>query len=700
MQDEPMKTMKKMPALCPAVLLSLPFAAIAQDIDDEKLEEITVLGRSISMETATITVEEELVMDSSAVLRQLPGSDVNSNGRITGIAQYRGMYGDRVAVTVDGLGMISGGPNAMDTPLSYVSPMITEELILERGIPGVASAPESVGGRIDTQLARGTFESGESFGINGNIGSRYSGNGDSSTTAGRFTTANDRHKFSLVAEADRANDISTPEGDIVPSGLTRNRGDLSYAYHGDSSQFLVFGGLLDTTDSGTPALAMDIRVIDTKVYGTQFRSDLTENADIGLRLSYNDVDHLMDNFTLRPAPGSPMQYRQNHATGDGINFDLTSKIEMAAGSVRVGVDGKQANHDSVISNPEYAMFEIRNFTDVKRDITGAYAVWQTATDGSGWEVGLRYNHVETNAGLVGARGMMGMMGSAAQALADEFNSSARDKSFANFDAVAKYRRPMGNSVELSIEAGSKSRAPSYQELYLWLPLQATGGLADGRNYIGNLDLKAERSNEINVGVNWFGDRFSLSPQVFYKDVSNYIQGVSSTNVPANMLAMMMSGNPALQFTNVDAEIYGLDLGWEFRMTETMYLDGYATYARGRRTDVTDNLYRLAPLNGSLAFNYATESWRAKAELVAYAGQYDVAAFNAEQTTTGYGVVNASVAWHPTDNLRLEAQLDNLLDRSYQNHLTGVNRVAGVPIPQGERLYGPGRTLTLGAILNF
>ena len=34
----------------------------------------------------------------------------------------------------------------------------------------------------------------------------------------------------------------------------------------------------------------------------------------------------------------------------------------------------------------------------------------------------------------------------------------------------------------------KSRSPAYQERYLWLPLQATAGLADGRTYTGNLDL--------------------------------------------------------------------------------------------------------------------------------------------------------------------------------------------------------------------
>jgi iron complex outermembrane receptor protein len=109
---------------------------------------------------------------------------------------------------------------------------------------------------------------------------------------------------------------------------------------------------------------------------------------------------------------------------------------------------------------------------------------------------------------------------------------------------------MTRELAFNLDIGSKTRAPSYQELYLWLPLQATGGLADGRNYIGNLDLSPERSNEIVLGLDWSGDRFSISPQAYYRDVSDYIQGVPATVMPANMLATMMSGNGALGHDDV------------------------------------------------------------------------------------------------------------------------------------------------------
>jgi iron complex outermembrane receptor protein len=143
-----------------------------------------------------------------------------------------------------------------------------------------------------------------------------------------------------------------------------------------------------------------------------------------------------------------------------------------------------------------------------------------------------------------------MMGMNAGQLADAFNAADRKLNFGNLETVIKYSRQMTRDLAFNLDIGSKTRAPSYQELYLWLPLQATGGLADGRNYIGNLDLSPERSNEIAVGIDWTGERLTVSPQAYFRDVRDYIQGVPATGMPANMLAMMMSGNGALQFDNV------------------------------------------------------------------------------------------------------------------------------------------------------
>ena len=688
------------PAAIAAVLL-LPAAVVAQqpvDAGATDVDEVIVIGRSVATGLAQIEVDHEMLVDTATVLKDIPGANVNANGPVTGIAQYRGMYGDRISVVIDHLGVVSGGPNAMDAPLSYVSPMITEELSVIRGIASVSLAPESIGGHVSAMLSRGEFSAGGPD-LSGFAGSRYSANGNVSTSAGRLTLANESHKLSLVAELDDGDTTNTPVGEARPSQLHRERSDLSYAFAGDTASVLLFAGRLDTDDTGTSALPMDIRYIDTALAGAHATVDVNETISLEGRVAWNDVEHVMDNFGLRQAPMAPM-HRQSLTTGTGTQFSIASKISLAGSTLKIGVDATTADHDATVTNPNNAMFRIDNFADVNRNVTSLFAEWQRGGERGEVEIGLRAKRVETDSGEVGTAGMMGGMATNAALLADAFNAADRSKNWNSIDAVLKYRMLVSSGTEWRVELGSKTRAPSYQELYLWLPMQSTGGLADGRSYVGGLDLDEERSNEVTIGFGRDIGRFTISPQVFYRRVDGYIQGIPSTNMVANMVSQMMSGNPALQFANVDAEIYGADLAWKFELSDRWYLDGIASYARGKRTDVDDNLYRLAPPNASVGLTWERNDLAVTTEVVAYAKQDKVSLYNNEQRTPGYELVNAALIWAPLDSLRVEARVDNLFDKTYQDHVAGINRANGSDIPVGERLYGAERTLSAGLIWSF
>jgi iron complex outermembrane receptor protein len=573
--------------------------------------------------------------------------------------------------------------------------MITEALVVDRGIASVSSSPESIGGHMSARLARGSFGE-QDFALSGFVGSRYTANGDITTSAGRLTISDKSHRFSAIAETDNGHNVKTPAGEIRPSIVDRKRYDVSYAFTNGDDHFVIFAGKLDTGDSGTPALPMDIRVIDTNLFGSHFLVALSPTLSIEGRVSASDVEHVMDNFALRDAPPAMMQ-RQTLANGSGTTLALAGNFDLQTSTLRLGLENIVADHDATISNPNNAAFRIANFSGVERNLTSLYGEWLAERNSSALEIGASVKRVEAVAAEVSATGIMSP---AVAILADAFNSANRDLSFDDIDAVIKYRRRAGNDVEWRIEAARKSRAPSYQELYLWLPMQATGGLADGRTYIGDLKLESETSNELNIGLSATHGRVSASPQIFYKRIDNYIQGVPSANATANGVAMMMAGQPALQFSNTDAEIWGFDVDYTLQISDRLCVDGVATYARGRRTDISDNLYRLAPLNGSIGLTYASESWVLDARVIAYSSQKKVAAFNDEQPTDGYEIVNAGFVWMPAQSLRVEARIDNVFDATYQDHLAGVNRAGGSDIAIGSRLYGVERTFGVGVIFSF
>lgn len=292
-----------------------------------------------------------------------------------------------------------------------------------------------------------------------------------------------------------------------------------------------------------------------------------------------------------------------------------------------------------------------------------------------------------------------MMPSPAMMLRDNFNSADRSQEDNNIDWVAKAYYPTSETTTLYTGLARKSRSASYQERYLWLPMQATAGLADGRTYTGNLELEAEVAHELELGFDVDANALMLSPRVFYREVDDYIQGtVTSDSNASNFVNMMNSMNATsnaapLQFNNIDAELYGFDMDWRYRFTEQVSVSGLINYVRGKRTDSNsnDNLYRIAPLNASLALNYTGNNWGLTLEGVAYDQQDKVSEFNGEQESAGYGLLNIRGQWQITSSARLGFGVDNALDREYRDHLTGTNRVNGnADIANGEKLPGYGR----------
>jgi iron complex outermembrane receptor protein len=289
---------------------------------------------------------------------------------------------------------------------------------------------------------------------------------------------------------------------------------------------------------------------------------------------------------------------------------------------------------------------------------------------------------------------------AAQTLRDTFNTADRSVSDTNIDAVIKLDYVLSNTVDVELGFARKVRSPTYIERFLWIPLEVNAGLGDGNNYIGNINLNPETSHQIELGLNWNTDRAYLSPRVYYKRVDDYIQGTATTNTSAITFSTTAAGDSTpLIFSNVDAEIYGFDTGWGFEITEQWQLDGILSYTRGKRRDISDDLYRIAPLNANLALTHHQDTWSATVEGVFVDSQDKISdtitldpanANNSNAETPGYILMNLSAQWTPKHGITLNAGVENVLDKNYANHLSGFNRVSGSDVAIGSRVPGVGR----------
>jgi iron complex outermembrane recepter protein len=184
-------------------------------------EEIEVTGVQPTTRLTLDTEPGELpLVDTSALLKRVPGANVNSNGPVTGIAQYRGLFGDRVSIHIDHAPALTGGPNAMDAPLTYTPPLLLKSLVVIRGIAPVSAAQKSLGGHMTASLDRGEFGDDEDFDVSGSLSSRFNGVSDGSSSALKSTLANNQHKLSAL--------FSHDEGDDTRVGYNHN-GDSDIA---------------------------------------------------------------------------------------------------------------------------------------------------------------------------------------------------------------------------------------------------------------------------------------------------------------------------------------------------------------------------------------------------------------------------------------------------------------------------------------
>lgn len=683
---------------------SLTLTTPAQRALADHIEELVITA---SHDTRTIDVTSQLNIspDVTQLLRMAPGANVISNGPLTGIAQYRGMYGPRVATSLDGSQLAPTGPNWMDPPLSYVVGGQLESLELYRGIAPVSVAQESIGGAVDAKTRKGEFTDGQGFTLSG----RTMGSVQSVNEGYHLETAvyasNTQHRLKVAAMTEAADDAQFKSGTIKPTEYERQRYDLGYGFRSGDHTFQIDYGYNETGDAGTPALPMDIESIDGELLNISYNYNNNSGLAVSLSLYGSDLEHVMSNYHLRSAPAGP-RWRRNEVASENAGFKLKTTLRDDDGGWVFGWDGFSEEHDSRITNPNNALFFVTNFNAAKRDIIGAFLErQQTLSEQWRAEFGVRYNRVRMDADQV--NGTPAMMMPPAQQLRDNFNNADRSQTDGNIDLVAKLWFKANDHASWYAGIAQKNRSASYIERYLWLPLQATGGLADGLTYTGNIALNPETAREIELGVDFSNDRVTFSPRLFYRKVDDYIQGTPSTVAPATMFVRMMNNamgtnNPdPLQFTNVDAVLYGFDVDWAVQINDHWSLSGLVNYVRGERDDSSnDNLYRIAPPNTTIRLSYAQRDWSAEIESTLYAEQDEVSATNAEQKTDGYGVVNLKAIWQATPALQLAAGVDNLFDRGYEDHLAGYNRAANPDIARGQRLPGYGTNLYARVLYEF
>ena len=315
----------------------------------------------------------------------------------------------------------------------------------------------------------------------------------------------------------------------------------------------------------------------------------------------------MNNVDYRPTTMA-MMARLNTVDSLARGYSATWTSEREHGNLETGLDWHTAEHNSIITNPVMNNLNVHNFNHVDYTVASAYGQWGMKWQGVDVLLGARYSEVDSDAGDV--TNTMAMMNQNVATLVERFNASDRQQDFSFVDASLHLSGDVTPSMLWHLALGQKNRAPSYTELYVWLPLGISAGLADGWNYLGNLNLSEETTHQLDVGITYQANGLNFSPRVFYQKIDDYIVGVPSMDRVANMVSTMMSGRAPLQWQNVDASLYGVDVQFKADLSRAISLELIASAVRGERDDINEPLYRVAPFSLVSRLHWQQHAWSA------------------------------------------------------------------------------------------
>ena len=679
-----------------AAALGAPLPVYAGDLDTTSPEMIVVTAPRLTAIDDRKQADEELVSgpDAAAFLARQPGMDLVSNGQLSGQVQMRGLFGERILLRINGQRFATGGPNAMDPAMHYAPMPLLDRFEIARGISPVRDGP-GLGGGINAVLKQIGFGDAGPLAPHVDLASQYRTVDQGTALGGLVGLSNDWLRIGATASREQGDDGRFPGGRIAATSYNRAVYGIHAGVRVGSGEVSIEYRRQNTGRSGNPPFAMDIVYFHTDFVQMGFTGTLAPTIELRARASYTAVDHRMNNYSLRPAPATAAQ-RQSDTYADTMTADAALRFGTATRHVQIGIDAEIIDKGYMLYNPLQPAFFIHPLDGATTQRIGAFVEWRTALGPIEAEAGIRLDNHRASTGdpRFGPGVPVGPVN-----LARSFSQLDRRWSASSADIALRLWSEQDDWTP-RLTLARKTRVPSLIERFSWLPTEASGGLADGNIYVGDVNLKPETAWVAEIGTDWATNGFYARPIVFYRRIDNFIQGVpyDSTpgliNTPVEMVASASGDSTPLRFANTDATLYGFDIAFGAHIVGPLRFDGMFSHVRGKRRDIKDNLYRMAPDNGRISVSWVDDSWSVSGEAEWVSTQRKTSVTNGEAATASHLLVHAHARWSPTPNLRLDVGIENIFNRAYVDHLAGYNRIAGSDVGIGERLPGLGRSAFL------
>lgn len=642
------------------------------------------LGRDDAPQASTVLTGDALSLRRAGTLGDtlagLPGVAATGFGPQSSRPVIRGLDGDRIRL------LDNGGASADASNLSFdhavaINPLVVERIEVLRGPAALLYGGNATGGvvnTIDNRIPRFALD-----GFNGRTELRLGGAANERAGAAVFEGGANGFSWHGDFAARRSDDLRVPRFTPIAEGEAKPSTTRVANSAGDSRAGAIGASWAD--DHGFVGVAADSYRND---YGVTVEPDVTiqmRRDQLQLAGERRDLSGPFSQVEFRLGQ---TRYRHAEVEGDGnvgTVFRSTGRdlrlqarhavVQTALGALHgaVGIQAEQLDFSALGEEAFVPATRTRS--------AGVFALEELRFAGG----------ASLSAGLRIERNRVRSDGDAADSEEARFGAPS-ERRFTPRSLSVSGSLPLAEGWSLNSSVGRTERAPAYYELY------ANGlHVATGTYERGDPNLAAERSRQLDLGLQWKQGHNLVRANVFATRFSNYI-ALDATGASIDQVGDdgETRAVPEYAFRGVPARLHGLELEGRSRLIERPWtLDASASldWVRGSNSRTGEPLPRLAPLRVTLGLDAAQGPWRGGAQVQRAAEQNRFS--SGDTATPAYTLLNLwggwQTRWGNSDAL-FTLKLDNAFNRQATN--ASALRTARELAPLGGRTLSAAVRITL------
>lgn len=564
------------------------------------------------------------------------------------------MISDRISVTIDGMQIFGACTDKMDPITSYVDVSNLEKVAVFSGQHGNENG-QTIGGAIDLKLDKNNFSYIGSKLITGfDLG--YESNSNTKII-GVEANYNDK-KFFLNTDFIKrtaANYFDGNNNEVLFSQYNKYNFSAITGYKLSSTKKIGATLIYDkATDVGYPALPMDVSLAKAIIgsINYEYTNEKKFIHNLEAKIYANSITHVMDD-TKRPNVAIHMDMP---GWSDTYGFYTKIKAKKNNHSFLANFNGyynkSLAEMTMYPANSTEKLMFMLTWPDVRTLYSGIYLedklfINKTTSAQFSARIGFQNNNIASDFGL-----------SSLQIFYPNLKAS-KNRFLPSISAQITHKK---KSFTYTSSIGYGERAPSVSEGYGNFLFNSF----DNFDYIGNPNLKNEKSLEFNTKIAYANNKLkiSLDNSLFY--ISDYIIGKINTDyspmvIGADGVKVYGTLNNVLQFNSA--------LSTSYKFNSNFTLNGSVGYNYGKEIN-GENLPLISPISYKANLVYIKEFFNTKIEVVGAGTQNNFSKIYGEDKTKEYTIINLDAGYKfyiNNDNIILKTGIENVFNTYYSTY---------------------------------